>query len=195
MKHKYLVGMYDDDDTMLDGVKKLRKAGYQIHEAYTPFPVHGLDTAMGLQDTRLHTIGFVIGAIGTILAISCMGSITALDWPINVGGKPFFSFPAFVPITFEVTVLFASVGMVVIMYLRNGFSIFREPEIVDPRFTDDRFGVVYCLKKYTSKADIDGITNIMKSTGAVEIKERVLDNELRANGFKKESGSIELGHH
>ena len=195
MKHKYLVGMYDDDDKMLNGVKTIRKAGYQIHEAYTPFPVHGLDEAMGLQDTRLHTIGFIIGAIGTIFAISVMGSITALDWPINVGGKPFFSFPAFVPITFEVTVLFASVGMVVIMYLRNGFSIFREPEIVDPRFTDDRFGIVYCLKKYTKQNDVDNLVNMMKATGAVAVKQSVLDNEIRANDFKKESGGLDLGHH
>ena len=166
-----------------------------MHEVYTPFPVHGLDEAMGLQDTRLHTVGFIIGALGTIFAISAMGSISALDWPINVGGKPFFSFPAFVPITFEVTVLFASIGMVVTMYLRNKFSIFREPEIVDPRFTDDRFGVVFCQKKYGKADDLAAISQIMKETGAVEVKERALMNEITPNGFRKEGAEIEHAHH
>ncbi len=196
MKHKYLVGLFDDEEPLLVATKKIRKAGYRMKEIFTPFPVHGLDEAMGLQDTRLHTIGFVIGACGTLFAIGMMGFITAVDWPINVGGKPFFAFPSFVPITFELTVLFASVGMTVIFYLRNGFSVFKDPEIVDPRITDDRFAMVFCMKKY---GDRQGqIEDLLKKTGAVEVKERYLEEELPDNLFKSDKEyfeSLEKAHH
>lgn len=186
MKHKYIVGLYDDDEVLVKAVKKIRKKGYRMHEVLTPFPVHGLDHAMGLQDTRLHTAGFVIGATGTMFALGCMTAISAVDWPVNVGGKPFFAFPSFVPITFELTVLFASIGMVAVMYIRNGFSIFKDKEVVDPRITDDRFAMVFCAKKYDKAEDQAAIRKIMKETGAVEIKEREMTEKLPDNLWKSE---------
>jgi len=191
MKHKYLLGSYDDDDVLLHAVGKIRKEGYRIHEAYTPFPVHGLDHAMGLQETRLHVMGFIFGAIGTLFALFAMTYIGAVDWPVIVGGKPFFNFPAFGPITFELTVLFASVGMVIVFYIRNNFSIFRDAEIIDPRITDDRFVLAFCTKQYPDKADQEAIAKILNETGAVEIRETVLENEILPNLYV----SDEDGHH
>lgn len=184
MKHRYLIGSYDDEEVLLKATKKIRQAGYQMHEIFTPFPVHGLDHAMGLQETRLHTAGFVIGACGALFAFICMSLISAIDWPIIVGGKPYFTLPTYIPITFEVTVLSASIGMVVIFYIRNGFSIFRDTEVVDPRSTDDRFVMAFCTKKYHSQEDITAIAHLLRETGAVEIKERIMNNEIKPNLLK-----------
>ncbi|OWY19178.1 DUF3341 domain-containing protein [Sphingobacteriales bacterium UPWRP_1] len=195
MKHKYLVGVYNDDDVLLDAVTQVRKEGYQMHEVFTPFPVHGLDEAMGLQDTRLHTIGFVFGAIGTLFALTAMSYIMSIDWKVIVGGKPFFSFPAYGPISFELTVLFASVGMTVVYYIRNGFSVLRDAEILDPRITDDKFVMAFCLKKYHEEADITKITGLLKQSGAEEVYVKEMENELEANLIKKDGGVIVESHH
>lgn len=186
MLHKYILGVYDDDDVMLAGIKQLRDEGYRPHEVFTPFPVHGLDDAMGLQETRLHTAGFLYGATGTLTAVGCMTYIQQFDWPIIVGGKPFFSLPAFVPITFELTVLFAAIGMVVTFYLRNGFSIFKPLEVVDKRATDNKFVVAYCCKQYDGGTDQDQIRSLLKKTGASEVNDRVMQTELLPNLFKAE---------
>ena len=181
MEHSYLIGSYDDDDILVSAVKRIRSEGYQMHEIFTPFPVHGLDPAMGLQDSRLHTAGFIFGGIGALFAVGSMGYISAVDWPNMFGGKPFFSLPAFVPITFELTVLFASVGMVIVYYLRNGLSAIKDQEIVDPRATDDRFVMAFCMKQYHTQEDRDAISALLKETGAVEIRVQDLENELEPN--------------
>ena len=76
-------------------------AGYKIHDVYTPFPIHGLDHALGLRETSLHTAGFIYGITGTSIALGGMSWVFTSDWPLNIGGKPHFPFPAFIPITFE----------------------------------------------------------------------------------------------
>lgn len=185
MKHNYLLGAYDDEETLLKGVKAVRKAGYRVHEAWTPFPVHGLDEAMGLQETRLHTAGFIIGACGTIFALGMMSWIGAIDWPIIVGGKPFFNFPAMGPIGFEVTVLTAAVGMTVVFYWRNGFTIFKDVEVVDPKITDDKFVIAFCKKQYPNIEELNDISRILKETGAFEVTDKELENELAPNLYKQ----------
>ena len=105
---KFVVGSFDDENVLFPAVKNVRKAGYKIHDVYTPFPVHGLDHAMGLRDTSLHTAGFIYAITGTTTALSFIGWVFTRDWPMNIGGKPHFSLPAWIPITFEATVLFSS---------------------------------------------------------------------------------------
>ncbi len=185
MEHKYLVGFFDDEEPLVKATVKMRKAGYQMREILTPFPVHGLDDAMGLQETRLHTAGFIFGACGTLTAIGGMSFISAMDWPIIVGGKPFFSAPSWVPIGFELTILFAAIGMVVTYYLRNNLSIFREVEIIDPRITDDRFAMVFDRKQYHTDSDAEEIASLLKSYGAVEVRPISLKNELTNNLFRQ----------
>ena len=107
-KKKFVVGCFDDEEVLFPAVSKVRKAGYKIHDVYTPFAVHGLDHALGLRETSLHTAGFIYGITGTTTAISCISWILTKDWPLNFGGKPHFALPAWIPICFELTVLFAS---------------------------------------------------------------------------------------
>src|ERR1043165_8372632 len=98
---KFVVGNFDDEAVLFPAVKKVRKAGYKIHEVYTPFPVHGLDKAMGLRETSLHTAGFIYGITGTCTALGFISWIFTSDWPLNIGGKPHFALPAWIPIIFE----------------------------------------------------------------------------------------------
>ena len=117
---KFVVGSFSDEAVLFPAVKNVRKAGYKIHDVYTPFPVHGLDHAMGLRETSLHTAGFIYAILGTTTALTFMTWVFTKDWPLNIGGKPHFALPAWIPITFELTVLFSAVGMVLTFcYLCN----------------------------------------------------------------------------
>lgn len=94
---KYLVGIFDDDDDLLHAVKNIRGAGHTITDAFTPFPVHGLEHALGLRPTRLHTAGFFFGGIGILFMFSFLTWMTTSNYPINFGGKPFFAVLGWVP--------------------------------------------------------------------------------------------------
>jgi len=177
MAYNYVLGMFDDEEVLLKGIKKIREAGFKIHDVLTPFPVHGLDGALDVKETKLHTAGFVFGAMGTALALFGMGWVTTMDWPNNFGGKPNLPLPAFIPITFELTVLCASIGMVVVFYLRNRFSIFSDPEILDKRITDDRLVVVFDASEVGSE-DMDRLTNLLNGCGVVDIKRRDMTNPV-----------------
>ena len=81
MRKKFVVGCFEDENVLFPAVKNVRKAGYKIHDVYTPFPIHGLDHAMGLRETSLHTMGFIYGITGTSIAVGGMGWIFTTDWP------------------------------------------------------------------------------------------------------------------
>jgi hypothetical protein len=146
MADKILHAVYNDDDKLLDAVKKIKAAKYEIEEVYTPFPVHGLDKAMGLKESRLAITAFIYGCIGFCFAIWMMNHIMILDWPQNIGGKPSFSYienmPSFVPIMFELTVYFSAHLMVITFYLRSKLWPFKESENPIPETTDDKFLIV-----------------------------------------------------
>jgi len=143
MANKFLHAIYDDDDKLLDAVKFLKKEGVYIEDVFTPFPVHGLDKALGLEPTRISIAGFLYGCIGFAFAILMMNYIMIEDWPQNIGGKPSFSFienmPAFVPIMFELTVFFSAHLMVITFYLRSRLWPFKSAENPIPETTDDKF--------------------------------------------------------
>ena len=143
MANKFLHVIYDDDDKLLDAVKFLKKEGVYIEDVFTPFPVHGLDKALGLEPTRISIAGFLYGCIGFAFAILMMNYIMIEDWPQNIGGKPSFSFienmPAFVPIMFELTVFFSAHLMVITFYLRSRLWPFKSAENPIPETTDDKF--------------------------------------------------------
>ena len=143
MANKFIHAIYDDDDKLLDAVKHLKKEGVYIEDVFTPFPVHGLDKALGLAPTRISIAGFIYGCIGFAFAVFMMNYIMFVDWPQNIGGKPSFSFienmPAFVPIMFELTVFFSAHLMVITFYLRSRLWPFKKAENPIPETTDDKF--------------------------------------------------------
>jgi len=123
-----IYGLYDDEVIMMDAIKKANADHLDIYDVYTPFPVHGLDPILGLEESRLHIAGFVYGSLGTLTAFLGMSWVFTKNWPIVFGGKPYWSVPAFIPITFELTVLFAAIGMVVTFYTVCGLG----PGVTNP---------------------------------------------------------------
>jgi len=163
-----LYGLYDDEQVMLSAIKQAREEHLQIWDVFCPFPVHGLDGALGLKESRLHIAGFVYGAIGALLGFLFMTWVFTRDWPIIFGGKPYFSAPAFIPITFEVTVLFAAVGMVISFYTVCGMGPGVSNKTLDDRITDDKFCVAFDASEI-SEAEQDELRNFLTSTGASEV--------------------------
>lgn len=168
-----LYGLYDDEEILLEAVKKANEDHLEIMDVYSPFPVHGLDPLLGLSESRLHIAGFVYGAIGTLTAFLFMTWVFTRDWPIIFGGKPYWSVPAFIPITFEVTVLFASVGMVVTFYTVCGMGPGINNPTLDDRITDDKF----CIAFNTNGASSDQVSRLrgfFSETGASEVSEKTI---------------------
>src|ERR1051325_7926726 len=159
-KKTFVVGCFDDEAVLFPAVKNSRRAGYKIHDVYTPYAVHGLDHAIGLRETSLHTAGFIYGITGTAIALLGMGWIFTSDWPLNIGGKPHFPLPAFIPITFEATVLLSSIGMVLTFCYLCQLSPFLKKHHFHPRATDDLFVmVIECTAKTNESAVIDFLQN------------------------------------
>lgn len=163
---KFVVGCFDDEAVLFPAVKRVRKAGYKIHDVYTPMPIHGLDTAMGLRETSLHTAGFFYGVTGTLTALSCMTWVFTIDWPLNIGGKPHFALPAWVPIIFELTVLFSAVGMVLTFCYLCQMAPFVKKHHFNLRSTDDLFVMVI---ECTAKTNENDVTAFLQSVGAKDI--------------------------
>jgi hypothetical protein len=165
-KKKFVVGCFDDENVLFPAIKKVRLAGYKIHDVYTPYPVHGLDHALGLRETSLHTAGFIYGISGTAIALGGMGWIFTSDWPLNIGGKPHFPLPAFIPITFETTVLLSAVGMVLTFCYLCQLAPFVKKHHFSLRATDDLFVMVI---ECTSKTNIDDLQGFLSNAGALEV--------------------------
>jgi len=169
MSNKVIQAMYNDDDILLDAVKETRSANHHIAEVYTPFPVHGLEKAMGLKDTRIAITAFMYGCVGLAFSVWMMNYMMIEQWPQDIGGKPSMSFiqnmPAFVPIMFEMSVFFAAHLMVITFYMRSRLWPFKEAENPDPRTTDDMF-----VMEVTVEGDEQELVSFLEKTGTVEIK-------------------------
>ena len=164
---KVIHAFYNDDEVVLDAVKKVKAANHHIEEVFCPFPVHGLDKAMGLAPTRIAITSFMYGITGLGIAIWLTYYTMIADWPQDIGGKPSFSWaenmPAFVPIIFEMTVLFAAHLMVITYLFKSKLFPGQESSSPDPRTTDDKF-----LMEIESDDD-KKISDLLKKTGATEI--------------------------
>lgn len=164
---KFLVGIYDDDDVVLKAVRDVKKAGVRIHEVYTPFPIHGLDVALGHPRSRLGIAAFLFAVSGTVTALLLTAYMEGFDWPMIVGGKDSFSVIVYVPIIFELTVLFCALGMVGTFIVSNGLGPTVKPLMYDLRTTDNKFAMAIDM----SKNDLgeNDVEAILKTSGAAEV--------------------------
>ena len=159
--------LFTDDDVVLSAVKTLRDKGHSISEVYSPFPIHGLDKAMGLKETRLAIASFIYGLIGLTVAILITWYMMNSNWAQDIGGKPSMSWgknmPSFVPTIFELTVFFAAHLMVWTYFILNKLYPGAEAQNPDPRTTDDHFMIEMPAGK--------GVIPALKAAGAIEIIE------------------------
>lgn len=178
MADKVIYAMYDDDDVLKDGAKKLVSKGVKVSEVFSPFPIHGIDPIIGVKNTRLGIMAFMYAITGTLLATIGMRYFMIVDWPMNVGGKPNNSYLqnilAFIPITFEFTVLCAAHGMALTYFLRNKTLPGLPAQNPDPRTTDDKFVMELRLSENSSFTE-EELTALLQTTGYVELDQKMLN--------------------
>lgn len=175
MAEKVIYAMYDDDDVLKDGAKKLVSKGVKIADVFSPFPIHGIDPIIGVKPTRLGIMAFLYGLTGLMLATIGMRYFMIVDWPMNIGGKPNFSYLdnvlAFIPISFEFTVLCAAHGMA-ITYLLVNKTLPGMPALnPDPRTTDDKFVMELRLSENSGFTEAQ-LHAMLNETGMIELDQK-----------------------
>lgn len=170
---KVLYGLYNDEEDLKGAVKTAGAAHLDIMDVFTPFPVHGLDPILGLKESRLHYLGFIYGAIGASFGFLAMTWIFVSDWPTMYGGKPYWSVPAFIPITFEMTVLFAAWGMTITFYTICGMWPGVKAKSLDLRITDDKFCIAFDVTHATDNT-VETLKGFFKNTQADEVNEKIM---------------------
>tara|TARA_Y100001968_G_scaffold298008_1_gene307567 strand:+ start:1443 stop:1964 length:522 start_codon:yes stop_codon:yes gene_type:complete len=164
-------GIFDDEEILLSSVKEIRSKNIEIKEVYSPFPIHGLDKALGLKDTRMGITSFIYGCIGLSFGLLMIYYIMIVDWPQNIGGKPnttlYHNLPSFVPVLFELTVMFAAHLMSITYLIRCGLFPGAKSDAPDERITDDKF-----LIEIEVSGETTTVKDLLAKTGAIEINEK-----------------------
>ncbi|MGL5892122.1 MAG: DUF3341 domain-containing protein [Bacteroidia bacterium] len=167
--YKTIQGIWGDEELLMNGAKQMRDARIKVKEVFSPFPIHGIDPVIGLPRTRLAICAFIYGLTGTSLAILMTWYMMVSDWPTDIGGKPsfyyFMNWPAFIPVTFELTVFCAGHGMAITYLLRNWTLPGVHEKNPDPRTTDDKFMMVIEAKEDKAAE----IVSMMRASGAEEV--------------------------
>ncbi len=151
---------------LIAGAEKVRDAGYRKWDTHTPFPVHGLNDAMGLRLSRLPWLTMACGIAGGATALALQWFTNAFDYKVLISGKPFFSVPANIPVTFELTILFAAIGTFLGMLVSNGLPTLYHPLFRSARFrraTSDRFFIV--IEAADPKFDPEKTRALLESLG------------------------------
>lgn len=163
---------YADDNQLLDAARKVRDSGYTRIDAFAPFAVHGIDEALGIKPTVLPWFTLCAGFVGLIVALTMEYWMNAVSYPYIISGKPYASWPAFIPVAFELTVLFSAFTTVFAMLGLNGLPRFSSPVFSNPKFdrtTDDRFFLwVDSHDKYFNS---EKVQSLLASTGALSVEE------------------------
>ncbi len=170
---KYIVGVYEDEDVLLDAIKNVRGEGVKIDEVYSPYPVHGIEDALGYKRSNMSVAAFLFGLLGTSLALTMQIGMMGVDWPMIIGGKDYIPFPSFIPVTFELTVLLASFGMVGTFMVISNLKPWGKPRIFDERITDDKH--VMAIDLGANALDQGQLKTLLKKNGASEVNEKNFD--------------------
>ncbi|NOK86083.1 MAG: DUF3341 domain-containing protein [Chloroflexi bacterium AL-W] len=168
MKRNLLIGKYWDPDKVMAALDKLTGQGVNIFDVFSPFPIHGIEPYLNAKRTRLTVASFIYGVTGFLTAVTMMSLIYGVVWPMNIGGKPALAFPSFVPITFEMTVLFAAHGIVLTFFIVGNYWPGKRAQLLDIRQTDDVFIVAIDKAKIQ---DESAIRAVFEETGAYDILE------------------------
>jgi hypothetical protein len=167
-----LIAEFDEADTLLKATTKAHEAGYRTMDAYSPFPIHGLAEAMGVRKTYVSLVTLIGGLTGTATGFGMQWFASVKHYPYSIGGKPLNSWPAFMPITFELTILFAAFSALGSMLLFNGL-----PRPHHPIFNAKRFerassdGFFLCIEETDAQYDTDQTKAFLEGLGPVEVSE------------------------
>lgn len=162
-----LAGIFETESGVVKAARKTREMGFKKFEAISPYPIHAMEEAAGIQRSWIPYVTFGAGIVGLLSALLLTWWTSAVDWKLNIGGKPFFSLPAFIPIMFELTVLFAALCSVGALFYACGLPKI-DPPIIDPDLTCSKFAIF--IPSDDSGYDEGKITEMFRSLGASEIK-------------------------
>jgi hypothetical protein len=181
-----LLAEFDSAGAVLHAAEKLRDAGYTQFDSHSPFPIHGMDAAMGLKDSKLGWIVFPIGLTGTTLAFLMMWWMNGVDYQLVIGGKPPYSLPSQVPIMFEVTILLSAFATVFGMFHLNRLPRHHHPIFNSERFkgfSDDKFFV--SVESIDPKWHVEKTKNLLEGCNPSHI-ELVYDDDEGGADFEPE---------
>lgn len=171
MDKALFLAAFGSGEALKGAVEEFRARSYVIHDAYTPYPVHGLDDAMGLKPSRLGWACFGIGAPACLFALAFQSWVATVAWPVNIGGKPFFSWQTFIPVAFEFTVLCAGLGTVAALFLLRRLRPGARWGLPAMGATDDRF--VLALIKTDTAFDTEEVLAVCRRHRAIETREHL----------------------
>jgi hypothetical protein len=167
MTRNFKIGIFDDEEKFLSGIKNLREKEYLIHDVFTPYPVHEVFHLLK-RKSRLPTAAYFFGLFGIIATLAFLYYTSVIDWPVVYGGKPFNSFPSFIVVTIVVTIFTVTIASLALFSARSKLVPGRENTIFDPRATDDKF-VIVVETEITDKAKAEDAGKLMQELGAIEI--------------------------
>jgi hypothetical protein len=162
-----VLALYDDPDKLLRAAAMAKEHGFAGMDAYTPYAVHGLSEALGIKKSWIPYVTLVMGLTGAALGLTFEIWTSAFDWPINVGGKPMISLPAFIPITFESGVLIGGTMTLAALLLACGLPGYNKP-ILDRDLTNDRFGL--WIPELGPDWNEARILQFLKTTAATDVR-------------------------
>jgi hypothetical protein len=167
-----VVAEFDTPTALVTAANRTREAGYTRFEAYSPFPIEDLVAAVGHPHTRLPLAVFLGGLIGGLAGYLMQYYTAVVTYPLNIGGRPFHSWPAFVPITFECTILGAALTAVFAMLARNGLPMPYHPLFHIPRFARASRDLFFlCIQARDPRFDLPSVTTFLRSLGAADVQE------------------------
>jgi hypothetical protein len=178
VSRRLLCAVFEHEQDVLEATKTVREFGYEIVDVYAPYAVHGLDRAMGLRPSRLTWACFLSGLTGLTIAVLLQYWTSAVSWPLDVGGKPWNSWPAFVPVSFELTVLLAGFGSVFALFGVARLYPGKKPKFVFDRVTNDRFVLV--LVQTSAVFDLGALRSLLAPHNPVALEERFEQSEPEA---------------
>jgi ActD protein len=165
-----LIAEFDDPGALVAATAKARDAGYRRMDAYSPFPIEELHEAMGAHHSRLPLIVLIGGLIGCFSGFALQYWVSVIAYPVNIGGRPFNSWPAFIPVTFECTILFASLAAVLGMLALNGLPMPYHAVFNVTRFAlASRNRFFLCIEARDRQFDLDATRSFLESLGPREV--------------------------
>ncbi len=164
---KGIAGIWIEESLILKAAQKTREAGFKKFEAISAYPIHGMEEACGIKRSWIPYVTFIAGCVGLLSGLALTYWTSAVDWALNVGGKPFFSLPAFVPILFELTILFAALSSVGALFVACKIPRI-DPPVIDPDLSCHKFAIF--IPHNDVNYDESKIESMFRSMGAVEIR-------------------------
>lgn len=160
-------GIWTDEHMVVEAARKVHSMGFSKFDAITPYPVHGMEDACGIKRSMIPYVTFAAGSVGLIGGLLLTWWTSAVNWQVNIGGKPFFSLPAFIPIIFELTILLAALSSVGALFVLCKLPQV-DPPVIDPDLTSHKFAIF--VPENDTGYDEGKLDQLFKSMGAVETK-------------------------